>query len=272
MGLAFTVFLAIAAIVAALFRKTRVIGFGLCWFLLALLPTSLLPLAEVMNDHRTFMPYVGLIIAMAGAASLVAARLAAYPKWTKIGAAVAVTVCLAASGYATFQRNKVWLSEESLWRDVVRKSRAMRGARLIMATRHGGDFTKCLIFHRAQALAPQYPVILINLAIAEDATKQAPQAEEHFRQALRLAPSSPDSYTYYARTLLAHSRNAEAVQLLRQALSLSPADVTAQQLLAEAESSPESYLAASLQRYQEGKYAESIAATDPLALRPNYAA
>jgi protein O-mannosyl-transferase len=72
--------------------------------------------------------------------------------------------------------------------------------------------------------------------------------------------------------LLAHSRNAEAVPLLRQALSLSPADVTAQQLLAEAESSPESYLAVSLQRYQEGKYAESIAASrSALALQPNYA-
>jgi tetratricopeptide (TPR) repeat protein len=39
-------------------------------FLIALLPTSLFPLAEVMNDHRTFLPYVGLIIAMAGIASL----------------------------------------------------------------------------------------------------------------------------------------------------------------------------------------------------------
>ena len=274
-GLAFTVFLTAGAIVAVFFRKTHVIGFGLCWFLLALLPTSLLPLAEVMNDHRTFIPYVGLVIALAGVASLFAARLASYPKWTKIGAAVAVTVCLAASGYATFQRNKVWLSEESLWRDVVLKSPGnarglMNYGNTLMAK---GDFTGALDhFHRAQALAPQYPVLLINLAIAEDATKQATQAERHFREALRLAPSYPDSYTYYARTLLAHSRNAQAESLLRQALSLSPADVTAQQLLAEAESSPESYLVVSLQRYQEGRYAESIAASrTALALQPNYA-
>jgi peptidoglycan/LPS O-acetylase OafA/YrhL len=39
-------------------------SFGLAWFLLALVPTSLVPLAEVMNDHRVFYPYVGLAIAL----------------------------------------------------------------------------------------------------------------------------------------------------------------------------------------------------------------
>ena len=73
-GFAFTVFFIAIAIVAAVFKKTRVIGFGLLWFLIALLPTSLFPLAEVMNDHRTFLPYIGLVIAMAGAASLLVNR------------------------------------------------------------------------------------------------------------------------------------------------------------------------------------------------------
>jgi len=43
-----------------------VIGFGLLWYLIALLPTSLFPLAEVMNDHRTFLPYIGFVIALGG--------------------------------------------------------------------------------------------------------------------------------------------------------------------------------------------------------------
>ena len=73
-GFAFTVSFIAAAIVVAVFKKTRVIGFGFLWFLIALLPTSLFPLAEVMNDHRTFLPYIGLVIAMAGAASLLMKR------------------------------------------------------------------------------------------------------------------------------------------------------------------------------------------------------
>ena len=45
-GFAFAVVISAAAIVAAVFMKTRLIGFGLLWFLIALLPTSLFPSAK----------------------------------------------------------------------------------------------------------------------------------------------------------------------------------------------------------------------------------
>ena len=73
-GFAFSVLFIAVAVAVSVFKKTRVIGFGLFWFLIALLPTSLLPLAEVVNDHRTFLPYIGLVIAVAGAAGLLVAR------------------------------------------------------------------------------------------------------------------------------------------------------------------------------------------------------
>jgi hypothetical protein len=66
-GVAFVVGTSAVAIRAAISRKTRLIGFGLLWFLIALLPTALFPLAEVMNDYRAFPAYIGLAMAMAGA-------------------------------------------------------------------------------------------------------------------------------------------------------------------------------------------------------------
>jgi cytochrome c-type biogenesis protein CcmH/NrfG len=80
-----------------------------------------------------------------------------------------------------------------------------------------GDYSDALdYFHRALTLAPQYSVLLINLAIAEDATKQSAAAEQHFHEALRLAPSSPDSYTYYARDLLAQADGQSVNQPAKQ--------------------------------------------------------
>ncbi len=145
-----------------------------------------------------------------------------------------------------------------------------------------GDYAGALdYFHRAQQFTPQYSVLLINLAIAEDATKQSAAAEQHFKEALRLAPASPDSYTYYARYLLSHSRADEARAFLQSALELSPTDLTARDLLARANGqavnqpttqTPEFYLGLSLQLYREERYAESIAASRAaLALRPSYA-
>jgi tetratricopeptide (TPR) repeat protein len=282
LGFAFITFFVAAATIAAVLKKTRVIGFGLLWFLIALLPTSLFALAEVMNDHRTFLPYIGLVIAIAGAASLLVSRQAKRSLPVKIAATGTVILILCASGYATFQRNKVWKTEESLWRNVATKSpRNPRGlmnyGNTLMAK---GDFAGALDhFHRALAFAPRYSFLLINLAIAEEATKQSQAAEQHFRDALQLAPTSPDSYSYYARYLLSHARAAEAVPLLQKALDLSPSDVTARDLLAQANTqmtnptqTPESYLTLSLQLYQEQRYAEAIDACQAaLKLRPDYA-
>ena len=237
-GFVFAMFIGAAAIVAAVSKKTRLIGFGLLWFLIALLPTSLFPLAEVMNDYRAFLPYVGLVIAVAGAAALLVAPLEGQRTWTKIAVTCAVALFLSANAYATLQRNKVWKTEETLWHDVVLKSpRNQRGLmaygiQLMAENNLDGALD---YFHRAQQLAPRYPELLINLAIAEDATGRSAAAEQHFKEALQLAPSSPDSYVYYARYLLSHTRTDEARAFLHTALELSPTDLTGRRLLKEAE-------------------------------------
>jgi Flp pilus assembly protein TadD len=278
-GVVFVLIFLTMSILCAGFKRTRVIGFGLVWFLVCLLPTSLFPLAEPMNDHRTFLPYIGLVIALAGGATLLLQFQIARRRVAKIALSCAILVILCASGYATFQRNEVWKTEETLWRDVTIKSPQnprglMNYGNTLMAK---GDFAGALDhFHRALKLAPQYPVLFVNLAIAEGATKQDALAEQHFKEAMRLAPTSPDSYTYYARYLLADGRAAQADTLIRSALSISPTDVTARDLLAQIDQhetkTPEHFLALSLQRYNEGKFEESIAdAQRALTLKPDYA-
>jgi tetratricopeptide (TPR) repeat protein len=237
-GFAFAVLMSVGAIVAAVFKKTRLIGFGLLWFLIALLPTSLFPLSEVMNDHRTFLPYIGLVIAIAGAAALLVVRLDRQPNWAKIAATLAVALFLCGNAYATFQRNKVWKTEETLWHDVILKN-PRNGIGLTaygMVLVNNGNFTGALDYlHRAQEIMPEYPELLINLAIAESLTEQSAAAEQYFKEALRLAPSFPDSYSYYARYLLSKSRADEARALLQRVLELSPTDLTARELLKQAD-------------------------------------
>lgn len=54
----------------AIWSKIPAVSFGLYWFILTLLPTALTPLAEVENDHRMFLPFVGLSLAVAKIAHL----------------------------------------------------------------------------------------------------------------------------------------------------------------------------------------------------------
>ncbi|MEY2585532.1 MAG: protein O-mannosyl-transferase [Verrucomicrobiota bacterium] len=278
-GFGFTVVFVAAAGFMAAFRKTRLIGFGLLWFLITLLPTSLFPLAEVMNDHRTFLSYLGLVIVLAGFAQLVLLRKIASSVFVKGIAGGALVMVLSISGYATYQRNKVWKDEESLWRDVTIKSpsngRGLMNYGLTLMAK--GDYSGALdYFHRAQAFTPYYSLLSVNLGIVEGALGKAAVAEEHFKEALRLAPAEPDSYTYYARWLIAQSRPGEALPLLSTAVHLAPTDIFARSLLTHAQQSapqtPEAYLALSLTRYQEKRYEEAIAACElALALKPDYA-
>ena len=275
-GFGFVLILMTGAIICCMSKRFRLIGFGLSWFIIGLLPTSLFPLAEVMNDHRAFLPYLGLIIALASAASLVLERVSFETVLRRRAAVFIVVFFLAGTAYATFERNQVWRSEGTLWRDVTLKSprngRGLMNFGLTLMAK--GDYTGALdYFRRALILTPQYPFLFINLAIAENAIGQTAQAEAHFQQALGLAPGLPDAYTFYGRFLLTHNREAEAESLLRKAAELSPTDEVVQGLLAEvATPSAEAYLNLSLQRYQEGRFNDAIVASrKALELRPSYA-
>ena len=281
-GCVFVTALAAGGIWAARRPGWRVAGFGALWFLLALLPTSLFPLAETMNDHRAFFPYVGIIIAIGGGSS---AALRYRGKWSVTGrdlALAGIVLLLICAGVATYRRNADWKDEESLWKDVTVKSPGnarglMNYANTQMAK---GDFgTAFQYFHRAQALAPHYPTLLINLAVAEGATGDFVKAERDFKDGVRLAPGSSSSYTFYADWLLKEDRLQEALPLITKALEISPGDVYAADLMAKAqrggesqESTPEGWLNKSLLRYREKRYPESVkAGFAALKLKPDYA-
>src|SRR5262249_50565376 len=70
-------------------RAWRPAGFGLWWFLLGLVPPALFPLAEVENDHRMYLPFVGLAFAATFAAARAVERAGpALPAWIVSAAAV----------------------------------------------------------------------------------------------------------------------------------------------------------------------------------------
>jgi len=277
-GILFLVLFLAACVLSLSFRKSRVIGFGLAWFLIALLPTSLSPLAEVMNDHRTFFPYIGLVIALAGLARLAPRALSG--SFAKIIATTLAIALLCTAAHATWQRNKVWSTDVSLWADTAAKSpnngRAlMNYGSALMSEGHLNDALD--EFNAALKLTPYYPILFVNLGVLEAAMGHQPLAENYFQRALLLGPAIPDCHTFYAHWLVVQGRRAEAAAELQRALDLSPADLNARQQLAAlpaapAPSTPEDYLESSLIQFRLGRYRESItAAQQALSLRTTYA-
>jgi protein O-mannosyl-transferase len=217
-GYVFVAALLGAAVWASRRRHTRPIAFGLLWFFLALLPTSLMPLAEVTNDHRMFFPFVGLALAVFWGLRLV---VAAHPG--RLRAAVAAIVLIfAAEAFGTHQRNNVWHTEESLWRDVTEKSprngRGLMNYGLVLMAR--GDYTGALSYmERALAYTPNYSTLEINLGIANGGLRRNAEAQRHFERAIALTPNTPDPYFFYARWLDGVGDEARAAALLETALT-----------------------------------------------------
>ena len=278
-GLLFIVTAVWAAFVTSRRKISRPIAFGILWFFLALVPSSsVIPLSEVMNDHRMYFPFVGAILSAAWAIALVLPRLEGVPRLNLVMTTAAVAV-LAAHAAGTWQRNIVWRTEESLWRDVTEKSpRNGRGLMTYGVIQMGkGNLAAAeTYFNRALEYTPQYAYLHVNLGILKGAQGKPADAEQHFRNAQTYDATNPVSYYYYARWLQSMGRTEEASVLARRAIELSPAHIEARQLLASLSSkqpaTPEQWLERSLRQYQAGSYADSITSSrEALKLRQEYA-
>jgi len=232
-GLLFLVALLLAIWVASRRRISYPIAFGLLWFVVTQLPTSMYPLSEVENDHRMFFSFVGLMLAAVWAAWLLVLRLLDVEQREKLRpalAAVAVLV-LAGYGYGVHKRNAVWYDEESLWRDDVEKSpHNGRGLMIYGLTQmNKGAYAVALdYFTRALAYTPNYATLEVNLGVVNgvmadtgDGTRSA-AAEGHFLRAIALAPGDDAVHAYYGRWLGQHGRTAEAIPQLLTAIALDP--------------------------------------------------
>jgi protein O-mannosyl-transferase len=218
-GYLFVAALIAAAVYAARRRETRPVAFGLAWFLLALIPTAVIPLGEVTNDHRMFFPFVGLALAVFWALRLLLADRAAV-----LAGIAGVAVLLGLIG--TWQRNAVWHTEESLWRDVTEKSPDNKRGQVnygnLLAGR--GDFTGAVPYiARAAAMGRQDPAIEVRLAVAYAGAGKDGDAESHFQKALSLAPNDWGPKYFYARWMHARGRLNEAETLLKSADLSTPA-------------------------------------------------
>ena len=212
--------------------RLRPIAFGLTWFVAALIPTSVFPLAEVENDHRMFFPFVGLALAVTWAVVLLIERI----RLGRVPAAVAAGALLLANAAGTRARNEVWHTPESLWRDVAWKS-PKNGRGLMnygLALMSKGDYSHAEeYFERAQPLLSAYPTLETNIGINLGAMGRDNEAELHFRRAIDLGPEQADGHYYFGRWLKQKGRLQAAEQEEKVATAINPAFMDARYLLLE---------------------------------------
>jgi len=143
-----------------LFSKYRLISFSIFWYFLSILPeSSFLPLQDIVFEHRLYLPLVGYSL------FLVSAMYYILGKRTIIGMLIVLTLIITFNSVLTFQRNKVWKDEFTLWSDAVVKSphkaRPLNNLGLFYAVQ--GKFDQAMLdFNRAIKVDPSYAEAYIN--------------------------------------------------------------------------------------------------------------
>ncbi len=223
-------------------QRLRPISFGILWFFLALVPSSsVIPFAEVLNDHRIFYPFVGLLLSVCWTFALLLMKCKKYFKPLLFSYETTVIfislILLGGYAYGTVERNKVWNTEESLWLDVTVKSpKNARGLMNYGLSRMGkGDYTeaeKC--FTKAIAMWPNYYSLHINLGVLKNAIGDKISAENYFKSAIQFGGHTPDVWYFYGNFLFSQLRYKEAIPMLEKCIELSPASIGVRSTLMKA--------------------------------------
>jgi len=231
LSLALILSLFVIAFRASSHKESRPIAFGILWFFIALAPTSVLSfgtIGQLANDHRTFFPYIGLVLSLGCWLRLLFLRHEEYimrSKYLVSVFAAGYVILISLHAYGTFQRNKVWSSGATLWYDVTQKSPnngrgQMNYGLSLMSV---GKYDETLpYFKRTLELMPDWAYIQINMGVLRNAMGFPEEAEQYFRKAVNYHQNVPDAYYFYARWLDGKGRMDEAIDMLKKGKAVSP--------------------------------------------------
>jgi len=189
-----------------------------------------MPLADVIFEHRLYLPSIGIFAAMAAVGFYISEKLSyQWPlaRGAAIAAAVAVVLALSTASYA---RNTVWQSPVSLWEESARKSPGKARAHFNLGVEYDSlgllekarkkyhdaldvdqgqvdaHFNLGLVYKKlgrmdkaihhyssAVKLRPEAET-LNNLAVAYAQTGRMDKAISNFSKALRLRPDFPQAH------------------------------------------------------------------------------
>jgi protein O-mannosyl-transferase len=221
--LALSGWIVVAALLSWFYPRYAYLTFLTVSALALISPTSSIsPLAEMVNEHRPYLPLAMLSIAWLLPSGLLASRMSRAYKPAAVMAGCGMVVLVSAFFILTFQRNKVFANEESYYADIVKKAPSSRAYLNYGLTRmQKGKYDEALKYYKmALELAPNWHIIHINMGIAYQQLGELRQAQHHFDCAVAMDAYSAFGLTYRAEFRLKQKQYALALEDLEKGLPL----------------------------------------------------
>jgi len=235
-GICFLALMGVVIYFTSLYKSTKPIAFGLLWFLVFLVPTSVFLILTVPQvDYYVFDSMMGISIAVAGLITIFYNRIKEYGVLAKGSTVVVSLLVLVTFAYGSRQRIEVWSSNKAMWADVLKKDPTngrilMNYGTLLMGDGKIDEAEQ--YFEKAKQYWPDYDLIYVNMGIIKNLKGDTINAENDFKQAVAL--NGWDYYMasyYYGSYLQNRRRDAEAIVQLNNALRKNPSYTDAGYLL-----------------------------------------
>jgi tetratricopeptide (TPR) repeat protein len=205
--------------------RLRLMGFGIVWFFLTLaIESSIIPIKDVIFEHRLYLPSAGFFMALSIAVVMGREwlhRQGIPAVWGVIGFGVMVLVLSA----MTYQRNHVWHDAMTLWQDVVKKApQKPRGHyNLGLAYQDKGMLEAAIPeYQKVLALKPDYADAHNNLGNVYKTQGRVDEAIEVYQRVLTLKPDFAEAHNNLANIYTAQGHLGAAIQMYQRALELKP--------------------------------------------------
>lgn len=214
----FLVLLSLLALAVWQYNRNRLLSFCIGWFFLTLsIESSIVPIADVIFEHRTYLPSFGFFL-------IVVSLLFQYTR--KLGikyALVPVLLMVLCYGIATIKRNEIWKDDFTLKQDIVQKSPGKPRPKVNLGMEYfqQQDYDQALAYFReAAALNNQYFDALNNMATCFLISEKWDSARIYFTRAIMA--DSTHSKAYYGRgvSLSRMQRWQEAIADFNQAIRM----------------------------------------------------
>ena len=217
----FSLLLGILATGVLLFKRYRLISFGIFWFFLTMsVESSIIPISQnVIFEHRTYLPGFGFFLALTGAFFYFFKE-----RYLKIAVIILLMVATI-NTVLTYQRNKIWKNEHTLWADCVKKSpnKARPHNNLGIALSAEGKIEEAIDhYNQAIRITPDYADVYNNRGNAYAKLGQYKLAFEDYNQAIRLKPDYADAYYNWGYAYDKLDQYQQAIEHYNQAIRLNP--------------------------------------------------
>ena len=208
-----------------LFLKYRLVAFSIFWFFLTLLPeSSFLPQKDLIFEHRLYLPMVGYSI------FLVSSLYYLLDKNNIKMMVVALTMIIICNSVLTYQRNKVWRDDLTLWDDTVSKSphKARPYVDRGMAFLGQGEFAKAIAdLNKAIEINPGYAEGYYNRGYIYDVQGKISGALSDYSKAIAMNPNYAVAYQNRSNVYAIQGDFARAVADINKTIELKPNDAEA---------------------------------------------